>query len=46
MMRNPPCFDGVVVISNLFGDIINDELGIMLVSTGLLPSVNLSRTPD
>ncbi|KAF5684113.1 3-isopropylmalate dehydrogenase [Fusarium denticulatum] len=46
MTRNPTCFDGVVVMSNLFGDIINDELGIMPTSTGLLPSFNLNRTPD
>ncbi|KAF5722281.1 3-isopropylmalate dehydrogenase [Fusarium mundagurra] len=45
MVRNPTCLNGVVVTSNLFGYIINDELSIMPGSIGLLPSANLGRVP-
>jgi len=46
MVRNPRALNGVVVTSNLFGDIISDEASVIPGSIGLLPSASLSGVPD
>jgi 3-isopropylmalate dehydrogenase len=46
MVRNPRALNGVVVTSNLFGDIISDEASVIPGSLGLLPSASLSGIPD
>ncbi|KAK1765658.1 3-isopropylmalate dehydrogenase [Phialemonium atrogriseum] len=38
MIKNPTALNGVVVTSNLFGDIISDEASVIPGSIGLLPS--------
>ncbi|TXC10334.1 hypothetical protein FocTR4_00005684 [Fusarium oxysporum f. sp. cubense] len=46
MVKNYTGLNGVVVTSNLFGDIISDEPGIIPGRIGLLPSASLSGVPD
>jgi 3-isopropylmalate dehydrogenase len=46
MVKNPTGLNGVVVTSNLFGDIISDEASVIPGSIGLLPSASLSGIPD
>ena len=46
MVKNPTKLNGVVVTSNLFGDIISDEASVIPGSLGLLPSASLSGIPD
>jgi 3-isopropylmalate dehydrogenase len=46
MIRNPRALNGVVVTSNLFGDIISDEASVIPGSLGLLPSASLGGIPD
>ncbi|KAI8671599.1 3-isopropylmalate dehydrogenase [Fusarium keratoplasticum] len=46
MVKNPTGLNGVVVTSNLFGDIIRDEASVIPDSIGLLPSASLSGIPD
>ncbi|UKZ77373.1 3-isopropylmalate dehydratase [Trichoderma virens FT-333] len=46
MVKNPRGLNGVVVTSNLFGDIISDEASVIPGSIGLLPSASLSSIPD
>ena len=46
MVRNPRELNGVVVTSNLFGDIISDEASVIPGSLGLLPSASLGGIPD
>jgi len=46
MVKNPRALNGVVVTSNLFGDIISDEASVIPGSLGLLPSASLSGVPD
>ncbi|KAF4121131.1 3-isopropylmalate dehydrogenase [Geosmithia morbida] len=46
LVRNPTGLNGVVVTSNLFGDIISDEASVIPGSIGLLPSASLSGIPD
>lgn len=46
MVKNPRGLNGVVVTSNLFGDIISDEASVIPGSIGLLPSASLSGIPD
>ena len=46
MVKNPTKLNGVVVTSNLFGDIISDEASVIPGSLGLLPSASLSGVPD
>ena len=46
MVSNPRKLNGVVVTSNLFGDIISDEASVIPGSLGLLPSASLSGVPD
>lgn len=46
MVKNPRALNGVVITSNLFGDIISDEASVIPGSLGLLPSASLSGIPD
>jgi 3-isopropylmalate dehydrogenase len=46
MVKNPRALNGIVVTSNLFGDIISDEASVIPGSIGLLPSASLSGVPD
>lgn len=46
MIKNPRALNGIVVTSNLFGDIISDEASVIPGSLGLLPSASLSGVPD
>lgn len=46
MVKNPRALNGIVVTSNLFGDIISDEASVIPGSLGLLPSASLSGIPD
>ncbi|KAF2143401.1 uncharacterized protein K452DRAFT_286226 [Aplosporella prunicola CBS 121167] len=46
MVKNPRALNGIVVTSNLFGDIISDEASVIPGSLGLLPSASLSAVPD
>ena len=46
MVRDPRALNGIVVTSNLFGDIISDEASVIPGSLGLLPSASLSGIPD
>ena len=45
MVRNPRALNGVIVTSNLFGDIISDEASVIPGSLGLLPSASLTGIP-
>jgi 3-isopropylmalate dehydrogenase len=44
MIQSPTRFD-VVVTENLFGDILSDEVGLVVGSIGLLPSASLGEGP-
>jgi 3-isopropylmalate dehydrogenase len=46
MVKNPRALNGVVITSNLFGDIISDEASVIPGSIGLLPSASLGGIPD
>jgi len=46
MVKNPRALNGVVVTSNLFGDIISDEASVIPGSLGLLPSASVTGIPD
>jgi 3-isopropylmalate dehydrogenase len=46
MVKSPRALNGVVITSNLFGDIISDEASVIPRSIGLLPSASLSGIPD
>lgn len=46
MVKNPRGLNGIVITSNLFGDIISDEASVIPGSIGLLPSASLSGIPD
>ncbi|KAI9675742.1 MAG: 3-isopropylmalate dehydrogenase [Caeruleum heppii] len=46
MIKDPRKLNGVVVTSNLFGDIISDEASVIPGSLGLLPSASLGGIPD
>jgi 3-isopropylmalate dehydrogenase len=46
MVKNPRGLNGIVVTSNLFGDIISDEASVIPGSLGLLPSASLGAIPD
>ena len=46
MVQNPRKLNGVIVTSNLFGDIISDEASVIPGSLGLLPSASLAGIPD
>lgn len=46
MVKNPTSLNGIILTSNLFGDIISDEASVIPGSLGLLPSASLSGIPD
>ncbi|OJD29889.1 3-isopropylmalate dehydrogenase [Diplodia corticola] len=46
MIKNPRALNGVIVTSNLFGDIISDEASVIPGSLGLLPSASVGAIPD
>ncbi|CAG8975033.1 hypothetical protein HYALB_00011696 [Hymenoscyphus albidus] len=46
MVKNPRALNGIVITSNLFGDIISDEASMIPGSIGLSPSASLSGLPD
>lgn len=46
MIKDPRALNGIIVTSNLFGDIISDEASVIPGSLGLLPSASLSGIPD
>lgn len=46
MVKDPRALNGIVLTSNLFGDIISDEASVIPGSLGLLPSASLSGIPD
>lgn len=46
MIKSPTKLNGVIVTSNLFGDIISDEASVIPGSLGLLPSASLGAVPD
>ncbi|EPE35116.1 Isocitrate/Isopropylmalate dehydrogenase-like protein [Glarea lozoyensis ATCC 20868] len=46
MVKNPRALNGIVITSNLFGDIISDEASVIPGSIGLLPSASLAGIPD
>lgn len=46
LIKNPRALNGIVLTSNLFGDIISDEASVIPGSIGLLPSASLSGIPD
>ncbi|WEW54704.1 3-isopropylmalate dehydrogenase [Emydomyces testavorans] len=46
MVKDPRKLNGIVVTSNLFGDIISDEASVIPGSLGLLPSASLNGIPD
>jgi len=45
MIQNPRKLNGIIVTSNLFGDIISDEASVIPGSLGLLPSASLCALP-
>lgn len=46
LVKCPTKLNGVVVCSNMFGDIISDEASCIPGSLGLLPSASLASLPD
>jgi 3-isopropylmalate dehydrogenase len=46
MVKSPRKLNGIILTSNLFGDIISDEASVIPGSLGLLPSASLSGIPD
>lgn len=46
MVKSPRTLNGIVMTSNLFGDIISDEASVIPGSLGLLPSASLGGLPD
>jgi isocitrate/isopropylmalate dehydrogenase len=46
MVKTPTKLNGIIVTSNLFGDIISDEASVIPGSLGLLPSASLTGIPD
>ena len=46
MVKSPTSMNGIIICSNLFGDIISDEASVIPGSLGLLPSASLSGIPD
>lgn len=46
LVKSPRQLNGVVITTNMFGDIISDEASVIPGSLGLLPSASLSGLPD
>lgn len=46
LIQNPTKLNGIIITSNMFGDIISDEASVIPGSLGLLPSASLASLPD
>ncbi|KAK9464391.1 Isopropylmalate dehydrogenase-like domain-containing protein [Lipomyces arxii] len=46
MIKSPRQLNGIIVTSNMFGDIISDEASVIPGSLGLPPSASLASLPD
>ncbi|ODV60935.1 3-isopropylmalate dehydrogenase [Ascoidea rubescens DSM 1968] len=46
LIKSPTKLNGIVITSNMFGDIISDEASVIPGSLGLLPSASLASLPD
>lgn len=46
MVKNPSSLNGVLLTTNMFGDILSDEASVIPGSLGLLPSASLASLPD
>lgn len=46
LVKSPTKLNGVVITSNMFGDILSDEASVIPGSLGLLPSASLASLPD
>lgn len=46
LIKSPTALNGVIITSNMFGDIISDEASVIPGSLGLLPSASLASLPD
>ncbi|ODQ49206.1 hypothetical protein PICMEDRAFT_14679 [Pichia membranifaciens NRRL Y-2026] len=46
LVKSPTTLNGVVITSNMFGDILSDEASVIPGSLGLLPSASLASLPD
>ncbi|GME78886.1 unnamed protein product [Ambrosiozyma monospora] len=46
LVKSPTKLNGIVITSNMFGDIISDEASVIPGSLGLLPSASLASLPD
>jgi 3-isopropylmalate dehydrogenase len=46
MIKRPTALNGIVLTSNLFGDIVSDEASVIPGSLGLLPSASLCGIPE
>ncbi|KAH3671198.1 hypothetical protein WICMUC_004715 [Wickerhamomyces mucosus] len=46
LIKAPRTLNGIVITSNMFGDIISDEASVIPGSLGLLPSASLASLPD
>lgn len=46
LVQSPKKLNGIVITSNMFGDIISDEALVIPGSLGLLPSASLASLPD
>ncbi|AJQ44823.1 Leu2p [Saccharomyces cerevisiae YJM428] len=46
LVKNPTHLNGIIITSNMFGDIISDEASVIPGSLGLLPSASLASLPD
>ncbi|GMM51862.1 3-isopropylmalate dehydrogenase [Starmerella bacillaris] len=46
LVKNPRQLNGVVITTNMFGDIISDEASVIPGSLGFLPSASLSGLPN
>lgn len=46
LIKNPTQLNGIIITSNMFGDIISDEASVIPGSLGLLPSASLASLPD
>lgn len=46
LVQSPKKLNGIVITSNMFGDIISDEASVIPGSLGLLPSASLASLPD
>ncbi|KAF5096666.1 hypothetical protein D0Z03_001570 [Geotrichum reessii] len=46
LVKNPKSLNGVLLTTNMFGDILSDEVSVIPGSLGLLPSASLASLPD